>query len=399
VKVVATTITKGVRSEPPAPGAWVAIDKPGGGHDEVQTDKDGRVTFDDLDWSQGKASLAAYLDQSHYVYGVADVDPTNAKTIESPFHDPEADVVLYLVQRKAAEYPDAVTLDLQGLPGASVETIVSATTAPTYLAPQSTPATLPVRAGEPFTLLAYELDPGTPPSTRELAGSIIRWARYDEPAPAGPITSLSVDLASGGTPITPTITHATIDIPGGDQGPFGAFSLPIAGATGGLGYEDIGIWTIPTTATLSPDHMHFDMTIAVADATGFLVRTQYGVRTAAQMVSYNTRVGLPADGDVTGELLPPPQVNASSVHLKEPLVIEGAAPSATTRVGLCVSTECPWIVDVPPGVTEIHLPTPPAAAAAIATAMNLCLVQSLESLDATGIFTKVAVTPYLPLAP
>ena len=394
VLAVSVTYVGGVRSNPPAVAAHVAIDLPGGGTAEAGTADAGHATFTGIDWSKGSANVAGYLDETRLTYGNSGVDPSNFDTFPAFVAHPGADLVLYLFERTSAQYAEILTLNLENKAAPGNQVAAFTTTGPAGGGTGSS-LMLEVASGQPYTLTTREAtlnatDPRQPVETT------VRWAQTSEPAPASEFSTVDFDLASGGTTLAPKQAHAHIVLPGGDSGPFGSFSLPLVGASAGAGSAPFAL----ASASLTTAHDAFDVTAEYVDTPGMAdAFVDYGVTTASNEYSLVAVIGAPTQAVVMVDGLLPPPVPPSTIRLKDPITVSGADPSAFTRVILTDSTGVGLEeVDILPGATTVQLPTAPAAAAGDQPSLKYVLLESVASPNLqAALWSRVAGSQYVPV--
>ncbi|MEO7110285.1 MAG: hypothetical protein ABI183_07610 [Polyangiaceae bacterium] len=393
VLVIATT-DDAPGAPPPSfaaiPGAQVSIDMPGGGQQTATSDANGKVTFTGIDWTLGSAGILGTL-TGYGAYGIADVNPTNFKSIPTVTAvQGQADVVLTLAPVSAALA--TLTATLQNKADAANYVFASATLGGSTADVNTPTATLPIGTTAPYTLITHEFTNGGTGRNSVLTG--VRWASYSEPQATGATQAVTVDLAGAGTTLTPTTTHTHAVVPGGATGSLNQsyYSTQVFSVESGfhlvLGHA--------VSSTLTADSSAFDVVNENVSIAGQTPVTQYVLYDASGGAASAVSVdGLPQDNATISNFLTPPSLAVGSVSLSQPIVFTNADP--TTISSLIVTTAASTIdallvVDVPPGVTTIHPPTLPAALTAKITGAK-GTIYSRTDLDAvTDRYARLAVS-------
>ncbi len=386
------------RIDAPGAGAAVSIDLPGGGQQTAIADANGAVTFSGIDWSKGSASLLGYL-KGQAPYGVADVNPSNFASIPNGPHQGKADVVLYLFPTSNVG-PVAVTATWQNKAAAADYVVASATTAFGLAGTATATGSFTVASGLAYTLVTHEFSVEKSADPRDLATTDVRWASYPEPAPTGATQALTVDLASGGTTLTPTTTHTHGVIPGGATGLLGKALLFVDVSTAeSFNYAAIGG---QVARTISADGSSYDTVNEHVAVDGATPVTVYQLYKSASLPSASVVVkGAPQDNATIDNFLTPINVTTTSVSLSQPVDTSSADPTTVTRLSIFDSSgNTLLVVDAPPGLTALHFPTLSGDVKTIVASSQQAYLYSLADMDAatftylrTGASRAFAVTP------
>jgi hypothetical protein len=170
----------------PIEGATVALDAPDGTRSEQTTGTDGRVTFEDLDWSLGTADVTAYKEDLA-LHSVVDLDGSEE---EITVGLPPADVL-----------HDTVTLSgtASNMADTSHKLEVSASNTLVNTIEEGPDWSLPVRSGVAFTLVGLEWIDLTDP-TFGYAQEMVAWTMIEHAAVTTD-TTVSIDFSSTATPV------------------------------------------------------------------------------------------------------------------------------------------------------------------------------------------------------
>jgi hypothetical protein len=341
-------------------GATVAIDKPGGTHEEATSDANGMVTFSGIDWSLGNAAFLVTKDGTA-AYGVSDVNPGNFKSIPivGAYAGQPADVYLFS-QNPSSKGPVTLTTTFQNKAAATNYVYVGATTGNST--DVNTPsADLAIGNTSPYSLITHEFTANAT-AARQLNLSTVRWTRFDEPQPTGTTAAVTLDLAAGGTKLTQATASVHVVIPGGQTG-------PLAGCTF---YSDVtstdsfltGFFGENVQSTLGADQASFTTLVESVSVPGQNLITVYecGVGSAYAPSSYVDVPGPPVSGASIENLILPISVKSASISLSQPIDVSTADPTTLTRLYVPdASGNTLVFVDAPPGTAMMHLPTLPAS--------------------------------------
>lgn len=144
-------------TRPPLEGATVAFDAPGSQRVEQITGADGKVTFDGIDWSMGKAAATAYLD-GYTLFSAVNLDEAR---LSGAFLIDDA-LPLFLTDQSPIA-PELVTFSgtvtgLQDTAHSVVVNVVATTAGSEWMGPGTGTFTVSVPRGEPFTIQAVEMN-------------------------------------------------------------------------------------------------------------------------------------------------------------------------------------------------------------------------------------------------
>jgi hypothetical protein len=182
-------------STDPVEGATVALDGPDGTRTEQTTGADGRVTFEELDWSLGTADVTVHK-QDHIVHGVVGIDGSEEEiAVGLTLVDPSADWVT--ISGTAANMSDEThQLDMNTSCGVTSHQDVG----PEW--------SMLVQPGVDFTLRAVEFQPGTDDPPRVTSQTFFSWVLLDHAAVTED-TTVDIDFAGSVTPVNVSNAIAT----------------------------------------------------------------------------------------------------------------------------------------------------------------------------------------------
>jgi hypothetical protein len=396
VLVVASTADQASQIEvarpedPPAAGAMVAIDLPGGGHREAIAGADGRVTFTDIDWGLGNAGIVAWA-PGRIARGVADVSPSTARSIPSSRHPEDADVVLPLFDGS----PLPVVFTVSAPKKANPQSLVEAwSTTGGFAGTTGQPVEVRQRWGA-YSIVAFETV-SVERTPRELLAPILRWARFDGLFPT-PDADLALDLVSGGETLEPSRAGVRLVVAGGDDGPLGKMT-PSASTTS---LESRLLLGTTVSATMI-DQDAFELTMEKVSVDGQTPITTFGFSSPDGGSTWVSRVGVPVDGESVDGFLPIPIPSDVVLALHEPIVLAGTDAQAVSVLSV-LDAGLGRLLDVraPPGTKAMHVPSLPVAARAtiLGAAQHGSLGRYADHDPSTGLTRRTAFSPLFLVTP
>lgn len=368
--LVTTSAWYDVLSAAPTRGVTVALDAPGGMRIERTTGADGRVTFTDLDWTLGTASVTAYL-AGFVVVSRVGLTGEDARAGEW---------VIDLAQSGERTYGFvSVSGWAEGFQDEDHSMVVSATVPNTMSWYRGSGWRLDLLRGLPYTLVAVEVDVdawGYGPCS-----AYVQWTMTEQPAARG-ATVAPLDFR---IPVEPTTVTTTVTSPprtaDGTEAEFGfchidVTSLDSAGTArlNGIGtsYSSYPtssqpFWTLDPCFVMPADVARPITIASLSDGQLITSPPQPEGRTVATLIE-----GYPPAGPFPVAFLDPSQVLVPDDPMREHPLSDAIAwrsftSDARTRVEIwrtddgLTRTELLWTVESPEDAESVVVPELPLA--------------------------------------
>lgn len=385
LKVLVVAPDEMLAAFPPAQGAWVSVDLPGGRHRELPVGADGRVEIKGVDWSLGTATVIAFGLPKRSIYGVTGVGPDTFGKLPKPKGlEAAADVVLYpsLLGPAASLTVTGVTRNAQAPTNPAL--VSGAGCSSTSESVGSFVVTC--RASTPITLLVRDesITPGSP-----VVVAPDRWFKVDVPAQAAGAVQVDVDFTKA---TAQPAKRAKVDVV-----TTAALRAVLTGSNG----------NVHTTSRESfPAFLGaFTSRAAKSDGYGFELEWvelpgqstfTFGGIGGATGQSFRHLPRAPKDGERIDGLMVP--LKLAPLDLANPVDTSTAPPTAVQRLSVTSGPGFLFTLDAPPGTAAIRVPAglpaevrPPGAATGTVVWLDQVDAERLLYLSAAYV-APVAVT-------
>lgn len=183
----------------PMAGVSVTADLPGGVRVEQTTSADGQVTFDDVPWSKGTASVTAYA-------------PGHAMQTRTGVTEQDGALQLELIPYRGEQLVRVSGTAQNMNPAANYLAVTSDIPGGRYERNDTSAFDVFVQAGKPFTLYATHATwhPQTAQKPRDLQVDYYGWTKESH---AGSMKPIALDLDFATDPLTPTPVKGTMKLP------------------------------------------------------------------------------------------------------------------------------------------------------------------------------------------
>jgi hypothetical protein len=381
-------LTMGARDmtqQAPAVGAVVSFDMPGGERVEQTTGSDGRVSFENIDWSLEPAGAVTGYLEGHILASALGLTP---ETVLSYIDQGGGEMLELWLQEVAPEQID-VSGTATNMNDQAHRLLVSTTSSGTVHDAPGPDWSVQADPGQPFTVVGveYAQDTSQVVSPRGRAFEVFGWGYLEHAAVSSATTGVTLDMSQS---LTPTSVSGSFAIPQHGAGTFFDAAVGLARSSS-LGSDGTAFLGLATLTDVAPDGVSFEYDLEYVEPAGdenpytFYMMFR-GAQTSALIVP-----GAPTAGAQPGTMPEPITIAVARRPLHDTFTwqlneVDQADPDLTLNAWIQnqATSQIVWVVAMPPGATEMTLPELPSTAVAddvlgtgpLQTAINQCAAEN-----------------------